>query len=149
MGFKVDWGTNSDDSSSVGKLAEGRYEAELLKFESGTSSQKGTPFVRPVFGNLVDAVDVDGNEWPNKWKVNTDRSELTFWLSPKAMWRLKKFASDFGVELPDEDAEFDSLEEFAEILGELFAGPCEVEVRHVASHNDPDVTYANVVNAEN
>jgi hypothetical protein len=152
MGFKVDFGGTSDDKKFEDKkfalLEEGTHTATFLKFESGLSSQKGTPYIRPVFTGVLDAQDTDGNEWPESKQVWSDWETLTFYITEKAMWRLKKLASELGVELPDAEEEFDSFGEFVEEMNEAFgAGNTEytIEVAHNPSTKDPSKVYANVV----
>lgn len=145
MGFKVEYSA-SDSGSSKALLEEGAYTATLYKFESGTSANKGTPFIRPMFNNVQDAYDTDGNEWSPKMNAFVSRDDYTFWITPGSMWRLKRFASELGVELPEDDTEYDSLEEFAAEMLEAFEGDYTIIVEHVPAYNDPNKHYANVVN---
>lgn len=112
MGFKVPEVT----AQSKAPLAEGVWDMEFLKFTSGTSSQKKTPYVQAVF-KVVDeeAVDADGEPWGKRQFFGE-----TFYLTDKAMWRLKKFASNAGVEIPEAGDEYDTLKEYAADLTDAF-----------------------------
>lgn len=144
MGFKVDFGGNDNDNKPHSMAEEGTYTADLLGFKPGLSPQKGTPFIRPVFGNFDGLLDTEGKELPNSWKVDVDWGVLTFYITPTAMWKLKKFASDLGVELPDGETEYDSLEDYAEEMSDAFEGSYSVTVSHVPDRNDPNRVYAKV-----
>jgi len=133
MGFVV-----PDLSGSTQQpLAAGQWEVRFVKFASGESTVKKTPYVQPVWKVTdEDAVDIDGE--PYKRNLYGD----SFWLSEKAAWRLKKFADSAGVELPEKDTEYDSLAEYAADLTELFEGleglaVTEVE-RYARKEDDPD-----------
>lgn len=114
MGFKVPELT----AQTKAPLAAGTWDVRFVKFESGESSQKKTPYVQPVFKVVdEDAVDTEGE--PFKKSLWADK----FYLTPAAMWRLKKFASEAEVgELPEAGDEYDSLAEYASDLTELFSG---------------------------
>jgi hypothetical protein len=113
MGFKVPELT----ANSKAPLAEGDWDMKFVKFTSGESSQKKTPFVQAVF-KVVDPEAVDQDGEPYKRNFYGD----TFYLTPNAMWRLKKFASEAEVEIPDAGDEYDTLAEYAADLTEAFAG---------------------------
>lgn len=139
MGFKVDF--TGDGGGSKAPLAPGKYEVRLQKFVSGESSQKKTPYVQVVFTNQdEDAVDTEGESY-GKRPVYGD----TFYLTPKATWRLKKFASQAGVELPDGEQEFDSLAEFAAELTDAFEGDYVVETDLEEYENSSGETKKKVV----
>ena len=113
MGFKVPELT----AQSKSPLDKGTWEAQFSKFVSGESSQKKTPYVQVVLKIVdEDAVDTEGN--PYKRNLFGD----TFYLTPAAMWRLKKFASEADVEIPDAGEEYETLSEFASDLTEAFSG---------------------------
>ncbi len=55
------------------------------------------------------------------------------------MWRLKKFASEAEVELPESGEEFDTLAEYAEALTEAFdglEGTVEVDLESFTDKDD-------------
>lgn len=113
MGFKVPELT----AQSKAPLDEGLWEAKFVKFTSGESSQKKTPYVQLVLKVVdEDAVDTEGEAYKRNLFADT------FYLTPNAMWRLKKFASEAGVEIPEAGEEYDSLKEYAEDLNDAFAG---------------------------
>lgn len=103
-------------------LANGTWAATFVKFESGLSSVKKTEFVQPVF-KVTDpeAVRIDGEAF--KGQVWGDK----FWLSEKAMYRIKKFMADAGADMPESGEEFDSLADYAAALTEQLQGS-EVEL---------------------
>lgn len=113
MGFVVPNLTAQSNSP----LEEGKWEAKFVKFTSGESSQKKTPYVQLVLKITdEDAVDTEGE--PYKRNLFAD----TFYLTEAAMWRLKKFASEAEVEIPEAGAEYDSLKEYTADLNDAFAG---------------------------
>lgn len=113
MGFKVPELT----AQSKAPLDKGQWEVRFVKFQSGESSQKKTPYVQAIFKVVdEDAVDTEGN------KYNRNLYADTFYLTPAAMWRLKKFASEAEVEIPDAGEEYDTLTEYASDLTDAFAG---------------------------
>lgn len=114
MGFKVPELT----AQSKAPLDKGTWEVRFKKFVSGESSVKKTPFVQAIFKVVdEDAVDTEGNAYKRDFYGDT------FYLTPNAMWRLKKFASDAGVEeLPSAGDEYDTLAEYATDLTEAFDG---------------------------
>lgn len=122
MGFKVPEVT----ATSKAPLAEGTWSMEFVKFTSGISKNKKTPFVQAMFRVLdEDAVDDDGEPWGKRQFFGE-----TFYLTDKAMWRLKKFASNAEVEIPEAGDEYDSLKEYAADLTDAFDG-AEVQVTTV------------------
>lgn len=113
MGFKVPELT----ANSKAPLAEGEWEVKFVKFTSGESNVKKTPFVQAVFKVVdEDAVDVEGE--PFKRNLYAD----TFYLTPNAMFRLKNFAAAAEVEIPEAGDEYDSLAEYAADLTDAFGG---------------------------
>lgn len=122
MGFKVP----ELKAASKSPLAEGVWEVEFKKFTSGVSAKKKTPFVQAVFKVTdEDAVDTDGEAYKR------DLYADTFYLTEAAMWRIKKFASEAEIEIPDAGDEFDSLADYAKALSEAFGGLSgTVEVEH-------------------
>lgn len=113
MGFKVPELT----ANTKAPLAEGSWEMRFVKFESGESSKKRTPYVQAVW-KVVDAEAVDTEDEPYKRNFFGD----TFYLTENAMWRIKNFASEAEVEIPEAGEEYDSLSEYASDLTEAFAG---------------------------
>lgn len=115
MGFKVPEVT----ANSKAPLAPGDWNMDFLKFTSGISKNKKTPFVQAVFTIDADeeAVDNDGEDW-GKRHFYAD----TFYLTDKAMFRLKNFAAEAEVEIPEAGEEFDSLKEYAAALTDAFDG---------------------------
>src|SRR5688500_2083600 len=101
MGFKVPELT----AQSRSPLAEGSWDMGVKSFKSGESSVKKTPFVQVVLRVVEDAVDAEGEEYKRDFYGDK------FYLTPNAMWRLHKFASEAGVELPDAGEDFDSVGE--------------------------------------
>jgi hypothetical protein len=63
-----------------------------------------------------EAVDTEGE--PYKRNLYGD----TFYLTEAAMWRIKKFASEAEVEIPEAGEEYDSLAEYASDLTDAFSG---------------------------
>lgn len=113
MGFKVPELT----ANSKAPLAEGKWEAKFVKFQSGESSVKKTPYVQAIFKVVdEDAVDTEGE--PYKRNLYAD----TFYLTSNAMYRLKNFAAEAEVEIPEAGDEYDSLAEYAADLTDAFAG---------------------------
>lgn len=121
MGFKVPELT----ANSKAPLEEGTWEMKFSKFQSGLSSQKKTPYVQIVW-KVVDEEAVDTEGEPYKRNFFGD----TFYLTSKAMWRLKKLAEVAEVEIPEAGDEYDSLAEYASDLTDAFAG-LEATVRTV------------------
>ena len=104
-------------------LANGTWNATFVKFESDLSSVKKTPYVQPVFKmDDPEAVRIDGE--PFKGNVWGEK----FWLSEKAMFRVKKFFEDAGAEMPESGEQFDTLADYAAALTEQLQG---TEVRLV------------------
>ncbi len=113
MGFKVPELT----ASTKLPLDKGSWDMVFKKFVSGESSVKKTPFVQAIF-KVVDeeAVDTEGNAYKRDFYADT------FYLTPNAMWRLKKFASEAEVEIPAAGDEYDDLAEYAQDLTDAFEG---------------------------
>ena len=122
MGIKLELSAQSREP-----LDAGTWEAKLVKFDSGESSNKHTPFVQPVFKVLdEDAVRTDGETFTgNLWGDK-------YWVTPAALFRLKQFMEEFGSEFP-EDAEYDTIGELAAELTETLAG---TEVTVVTGRED-------------
>lgn len=122
MGFKVELNGNG---GSKAPLAQGEYRATLLNWQHGVSKNDKV-YVEPVFGNVEDGQDLDGNDW-GKRRVWAHPLHLRFY--PEAAgWALKKWATELGVEIPAEAGEAESVEEFVEILNETFAGEYHIVV---------------------
>lgn len=113
MGFKVPELT----ANSKAPLTEGKWEMQFVKFQSGESSQRKTPFVQAIF-KVTDPEAVDTEGEPYKRNFYAD----TFYLTSAAMWRLKNFAAEAEVELPEAGDEYDSLAEYASDLTDAFQG---------------------------
>ena len=130
MGFKVPELT----AQSRAPLDKGAWDMRFKTFKHGESSQKKTPFVQAVFKVVdEDAVDTEGNAYKKDFYADT------FYLTPNAMWRLKKFASEAGVELPEAGDEYDSLADFAQDLTEAFdglEGTVEVDLESFTDKDD-------------
>lgn len=113
MGFTVPQLT----AQSKAPLDEGTWEFRFVKFTHGESSQKKTPYVQLVLKIVdEDAVDTEGEKYSKNLFADT------FYLTEAAMWRLKKFASEAEVEIPEAGEEYDSLAEYAADLNDAFAG---------------------------
>lgn len=114
MGFTVPELT----AQSKAPLEKGVWEGRITKFQSGESSKKKTPFVQVLFAITdEDAVDTEGEPFGKRTFYGD-----TFYLTSAAMFRLKNFALEAGVEIPDAGEEFDSLKDYAAALTELFSG---------------------------
>ncbi len=133
MGFKVP----ELQANSKAPLDGGKWNMAFSKFSSGESTVKKTPFVQAVFKVTdEDAVDLDGEPYGNRAFYGD-----TFYLTPAAMWRLKKFASEAGVDIPESGDEYDSLAEYASDLTDAFEGVealVEVEVESYQTKTDED-----------
>lgn len=129
MGFKVPNLT----AQSKAPIAAGDWEMKFVKFASGESSQKKTPYVQVVW-KVVDpeAVNTEGD--PYKGNFFGD----TFYLTEAAMWRIKKFASEAEVEIPEAGDEYDSLAEYAADLTDAFGGLEAVVTTEVESYQTKD-----------
>lgn len=129
MGVKVPEMTAQSNSP----LDQGEWDVKFVKFQSGASSVKKTPFVQAIF-KVVDeeAVDTDGE--PYKKNLYAD----TFYLTPAAMWRLKKFASEAEVEIPAAGDEYDSWADYATELTDAFAGLEGTVVTELEDFTDKD-----------
>lgn len=113
MGFKVPELT----ANTKAPLAEGAWDMRFVKFTSGESSQKKTPFVQAIFKVVdSDAVNTEGEAYKGNFYGDT------YYLTEKAMWRLKKFASEAEVEIPEAGEEYDTLAEYASDLSDAFDG---------------------------
>ncbi len=129
MGFKVPELT----AQSKAPLAEGEWEVKFVKFTSGESSQKKTPYVQAVFKVVdTDAVDTEGEAFKRNLYADT------FYLTPAAMWRLKNFATLAEVEIPEAGDEYDSLAEYAADLTDAFAGLEGVAVTTLEEYESKD-----------
>lgn len=97
-------------------LAPGEWAAIVSEIGHGESSQKKTPYVQVVWKVTdEDAVDTEGGAFKGRvWD--------TYYLTEKSIWRLKKTASALGVDLGNEDADYDSLADFAEEIADAFRG---------------------------
>lgn len=93
------------DAPEPAQLVTGAYEAKLSGVEKGKSSKKGTPYFRFNF-TVLGVKDVDDDalseaggeaEMVNK-TVNTD----FYWLSPNALFNLKRFVKRLGVDYDEE-----------------------------------------------
>jgi len=129
MGFKVPELT----AQSKAPLAEGDWEVRFVKFMSGLSSQKKTPYVQVVW-KVTDEEAVDTEGEPYKRNFFGD----TFYLTENAMWRLKKFASEAEIEIPEAGEEYDSLADYAADLTEAFAGLEAVVTTVLEPYEDKD-----------
>ncbi len=142
MGIKVELSAQSREPLAVGK-----WEVKLLKFDSGESSVKGTPFVQPVFKVLdADAERTDGEKFTgNLWGDK-------YWVTPGALFRLKEFVAEaFGGALPGEGQEFDTIAEYAQELTDAYAGTEMVVTTGLESYvdkNDNDRSKAIIVEFE-
>lgn len=113
MGFKVPELT----AQSKAPLAAGQWEVKFAKFVFGTNADKTKDYVQPTFKVVdEDAVDTEGETY--KRNLYGDR----FWLTSAAMWRLKNFAEELEVEIPEAGEEYDSIGEYAAALTEAFDG---------------------------
>ncbi len=113
MGFKVPQLT----ANSKAPLAEGDWEMRFVKFTSGESTVKKTPYVQSVW-KVVDAEAENTEGEPYKGNFFGD----TFYMTDNAMWRLKKFASEAELEIPEAGEEYDTLAEYAAELTDIFSG---------------------------
>lgn len=126
MGIKVELSAQSREP-----LAKGTWEVKLVKFDSGLSSNKQTPFVQPVFKVLdEDAVRIDGEKFGgNLWGDQ-------YWVTGAALYRLKEFTEALGGELPGEGEEFDTIAEYAQELTNEFAGTTGTVTTDLESYVD-------------
>lgn len=129
MGFKVPQLT----AQSKAPLAEGDWEVRFVKFQSGESSVKKTPYVQVIW-KVTDeeAVDTDGEPYKKNFFGDT------FYLTENAMWRLKKFASEAEVEIPEAGEEYDSLAKYAADLTDAFHGLEAVVTTVLEDYEDKD-----------
>lgn len=109
-------------AGSKAPLAAGEWEVRVDKFVAGESSKKKTPYVQLVLSVLdEEAEDAEGEPY-GKRKLYAD----TFYLTPAAMWRLKKFlVEDAGVDdgdIPSAGAEYESWGEYASALTDFVQG---------------------------
>lgn len=129
MGFKVPELT----ANSKAPLDAGEWEMQFVKFQSGESSQKKTPYVQAIFKVVdPDAVDTEGEPYKKNFYADT------FYLTEAAMWRLKKFASEAEVEVPEAGEEYDSLAEYASELTDAFQGLEGVVTTDLEDFTDKD-----------
>jgi hypothetical protein len=129
MGFKVPQLT----AQSKAPLAEGDWEVRFVKFQSGESSVKKTPYVQVIW-KVTDEEAVDTEGEPYKKNFFGD----TFYLTENAMWRLKKFASEAEVEIPEAGEEYDTLAEYAADLTDAFHGLEAVVTTVLEDYEDKD-----------
>lgn len=148
MGINIDLGTgDSEDRPKTAyvALAPGKYTADLLKFEAGQNKDRDKYYVQAVFGNVEGGVDLEDNDFGSR-KVWSQY----FWLTSKAMWVLRKFASGAGVELPKGVVDFEDERELAEQFHAFFTETSDtfeitVEVDENRNKNtDNEVTYTKV-----
>lgn len=127
MGIKVELSAQSREP-----IADGKWQVKLVKFDSGESTQKNTPFVQPVFKVLdEDAVRTDGEKFTgNLWGDK-------YWVTPNALFRLKAFVEAMGGELA-EGAEYDTIGEMAQDLTNDFAGTEGVVYTSLEDYVDKD-----------
>ena len=110
MGVKID--LRGDGGGSKAPIAEGKWDAVVTKWVKGNSSKKETPYVQPIFKITEEAEDVDGNAY--KRPVYGEN----FYITAAAVWRLKNFVSDAGLQLSGDEFEGETFDEIAEILAE-------------------------------
>lgn len=98
---KLDWNTlaqtKTGDVERPPLRPQGHYVGVISgKGETGESSKKGTLFVTfPV--QVQEALeDVDEDELAASGGANY-KSEVTFWLSPKALWMFTEFGKGMGA----------------------------------------------------
>lgn len=112
MGFKVNF---RGEGNSKSPLAEGTWEVSFKKFDTWVSQNNNQVFKAVFVVTDPDAVDTEGNSYTKRW-VSSDL------FNDQAMWKFKRFASEAGIELPDDEVEYDDAAEFIESLNDLFEG---------------------------
>lgn len=145
MGIVIDLGATGGGYRPP--LAAGDWSVELVKFVSDTSKNKGTPYVEPVFKVVEEgAVDTEGNDFD---RPVYGGFKLRFYPTTGAVFRLKEFARELGVELGSEKLELESMAAFAEDLTESFEGGYTLKVENEEYEKDGETRLAARVVAVN
>lgn len=109
------------------------------------SARKKTPYVEFTCKILGAGDDVDADDLKTALtkpsgesvKLNTKSMRLTFYTTEDALWRLKKFLVDLGLDIEGEEKSFEAW--IDETPGCQFLGT----VKHTTSE-DGEATYANI-----
>lgn len=111
----------------------GHYEAVVAGHEMGKSSQKETPYVRFQIKLIGPSEDVDEELFDDAGGMEALRERrpvpLTFYLTPDAMFRLRKFLED-TMELNCSGRNFD------EVIPETANGALKVHIAHRAGQKE-------------
>lgn len=115
----------------------GHYDAIVVSHEHGTSSQKGTPYVRFPIKLIGPKDDVDAELFEDaggmaalqERKPMTGMSTLNFYLTKDAIYRLREFLED-GLGLASVGRNFD------EVIPESTNVPLVVQIAHQAGQRE-------------
>lgn len=80
-------------------LPQGTYTFNVLSWREDKSSKKQTAFVEYTLQPIAFEEDVDESEVDDMGGLANRTIRHTFYLTPDAMWRLRKFLEDCGVDV--------------------------------------------------
>lgn len=113
-------------------LPVGHYDGLIVgDYKTGNSSQKQTPFVTYEVKLNGARGDVDQSALAEIYDPFGRTQELTFWLSPNALYILTDFAKALGC---SDQATIPECADFIKECGE----PIVVSVEHEPNRNNPD-----------
>jgi hypothetical protein len=114
----------------------GSYDAVLGRYETGNSSNKGTPFVRFPVKLVGPKEDVDQDEFEAaggmEKLINRSPLRLDFYMTPDASFRLRQFLEN-TLEMDSHNRTFDSM------LPETDGMSLVVQIKHEAGQNEGEM----------
>jgi hypothetical protein len=114
----------------------GSYDAVLGRYETGNSSNKGTPYVRFPVKLVGPKEDVDQDEFEAaggmEKLINRSPLRLDFYMTSDASFRLRKFLEN-TLEMDSHNRTFDSM------LPETDGMSLVVTIRHEAGQNEGEM----------
>lgn len=140
---QLDWNTLAQTKASDVERPPlkpvGHYQAIINgRAEQGASSKKGTLFAKFPVQVMEPLEDVDQEELASSGGCPF-KGDVTFWLSPNALWMFTEFATGMG--LSDDLSIVEQIEALAS-LGEPFV----LEAKHEPNERNPDRPFLRLEN---
>ncbi len=132
--------TDAESAVRPPPVPTGTYRAYISGAEQVKSQNKGTPGIEFTFSKLEPAADVDPQQWEDfrthKAIAGSDVSRTeTFWLSAKAMFRLREFCEKAG-------AKADGT--MKKMVNDAVGATILVVIEHTVSKRDGETVYDNI-----